>query len=131
MAASVNFAFLDGHDPRLPQLGGLAEGYFRNDPPTAIVKLHQFAELLSKLTAAHHALYVDEREKFEEILRRLDYDRIIPKEAAKIFHYLRKLGNSAVHENKGSHTEALTALKVPSNWQSGFIGLTASSPTSK
>ena len=36
------------------QLGALAERYFQGDPPTAIFKLRQFAELLSKLLAAHH-----------------------------------------------------------------------------
>ena len=40
----------------------LAERYFRDDPGTAIFKLRQFAELLSKTIAAHHALYLGERE---------------------------------------------------------------------
>lgn len=111
MAASPNFGFLGEHDARLAVLGGFAEQYFRDDPSTAIVKLRQFAELLAKLIAAHHATYRDERETFEETLRRLSYERIIPKEAADIFHALRKAGNSAVHEAKGDHTRALTALK--------------------
>ncbi len=63
------------------------------------------------MIAARHASYRDERETFEETLRRLSYDRIIPKEVADIFHALRKAGNAAVHEAKGGHAEALTALK--------------------
>jgi type I restriction enzyme, R subunit len=106
-----NFGFLERHDVRLATLGALAERYFLDDPPTAIVKLRQFAEFLAKLIAAHHALYIGERETFEETLRRLSYERIVPKEAADLFHVLRKFGNAAVHDAKGSHADALTSLK--------------------
>jgi type I restriction enzyme R subunit len=108
---SYNFSFLSAHDPRLAALGAQAERYFRDDPPTTIFKLRQLAELLAKLIAAHHAVYRDDREAFEETLRRLSYDRILPREAADVFHALRKAGNIAVHEAKGNHSEALTALK--------------------
>ncbi|MGF7153291.1 type I restriction-modification system endonuclease [Novosphingobium gossypii] len=115
---SLNFGFLEAHDKQLVTLGGLAERYFSSDPSTAIVKLRQFAELMAKMVAAHHAVYRDERETFEETLRRLSYDRLIPKEAADIFHALRKAGNSAVHEAKGNHSSALTALKFA--WSLGI-----------
>lgn len=108
---SANFGFLAAHDARLATLGGLAERYFRDDPSTAIVKLRQFAELLSKIIAARHAAYRDERESFEDVLRRLSYDRIIPREVADVFHAIRKAGNVAVHEAGGNHGGALTALK--------------------
>jgi type I restriction enzyme R subunit len=106
-----NFAFLTVHAPQLVQLGALAERYFRDDSGTAIFKLRQFAELLSRTIAAHHALYLGERETFEETLRRLSYERIIPKEVADVFHALRKAGNRAAHEAGGNHTDALSALK--------------------
>jgi type I restriction enzyme R subunit len=102
---------LAAHDPQLVQLGALAERYFRDDPGTTIFKLRQFAELLSKSIAARHALYLGDRETFEDTLRRLAFERIIPKEAADVFHALRKAGNRAAHEAKGSHTDALSALK--------------------
>ncbi|MBF0876830.1 type I restriction-modification system endonuclease [Gluconobacter cerevisiae] len=115
---SLNFGFLAPHNKQLVTLCGLAESYFPSDPSTAIVKLRQFAELMAKLVAAHHAVYRDERETFEETLRRLSYDRLIPKEAADIFHALRKAGNSAVHEATGDHSTALTALKFA--WSLGI-----------
>src|SRR6476646_764392 len=111
MLTSTNFAFLSSHDGHLVQLATLAERYFRDDPATAIFKLRQFAELLSKLIAARHAAYEGERQSFEENLRRLSYERIIPKEVADVFHALRKAGNSAAHEDKGNHSDALAALK--------------------
>src|SRR6266851_4374242 len=111
MLATGNFTFLSVHDAQLVQLGALAERYFRDDPATAIFKLRQFAELLSKTIAAHHALYLGERETFEETLRRLSYERIVPKEVADVFHAIRKAGNKAAHETTGNHTDALSALK--------------------
>lgn len=97
------------------QLGTQAERYFHDDPSTAIFKLRQFAELLSKTVAANHALYRGERETFEEILRRLSFERIVPKEIADVLHALRKVGNRAVHEGKGDHRDALSALRF--GWQ--------------
>ncbi len=60
----------------LVTLGGLAERYFRDDPPTSLMKLRQFAELLSNLVAAYHAMYLGERETFEDTLRRLGLEAI-------------------------------------------------------
>jgi type I restriction enzyme R subunit len=111
MLPASNFTFLKAQDTQLAQLGALAERYFRDDPATSVFKLRQFAELLSKTIAARHALYLDERETFEEMLRRLSYERIIPKEAADVFHALRKAGNRAAHETAGNHSDALLALK--------------------
>jgi type I restriction enzyme R subunit len=111
MPGTSNFGFLEGHDARLATFGAQAERYFRDDPPTAIVKLRQFAELLAKLVAAHHALYLGERETFDETLRRLSFELIVPKEAADVFHVLRKFGNAAVHDAKGGHADALASLK--------------------
>lgn len=112
MMRSLNFDFLDSHDERLVTLGGLAENYFPGDPSTTLVKLRQFAELMAKLIAARHAVYRDEREKFDDILRRMSSDCLIPREIANIFHTLRKAGNKAVHEAEGTHSTALTALKL-------------------
>jgi type I restriction enzyme, R subunit len=75
------------------------------------VKLRQFAELLCKTIAANHALYLGEREAFEETLRRLGYERILPKEVADVFHALGKAGNRAAHDATGTHSDALSALK--------------------
>ncbi len=111
MFSSENFRFLSVHDARLVELAALAERYFRDDPATAIFKLRQFAELLAKLIAARHATYEGERESFEWTLRRLSYEGIVPKEVADVFHALRKAGNSAAHEAKGTHSDALTSLK--------------------
>jgi hypothetical protein len=43
MQLTENFGFLGDHDPDLVKIGALAERYFRDDPPTALIKLRQFA----------------------------------------------------------------------------------------
>lgn len=112
MLATPNFGFLAKQDPKLVQLGAVAERYFQDDPPTSLIKLRQFAALLAKLVAAHHGLYEGERETFEEILLRLSRDRILPPRTAELFHRLRTLGNVAAHETDSTHAEALSALKL-------------------
>jgi hypothetical protein len=42
------FCFPAAHDSNLVTLGGQAERYFRDDPPTCLIKLRQLAELLTK-----------------------------------------------------------------------------------
>src|SRR6266404_1355174 len=112
---SGNFHFLSRHDGRLAAFGAAAERYLHDDPHTAIFKLRQFAELLCKTVAARHALYLGERETFEETLRRLSLERITPREVADVFHAIRKAGNRAVHDGMGTFAEALSALKFA--WQ--------------
>lgn len=70
MLPASNFGFLKAYDAQLAQLGALAERYFRDDPVTAVFKLRQFAELLSKTIAARHALYIGECETFEDASHR-------------------------------------------------------------
>jgi type I restriction enzyme R subunit len=112
MTLTVNFGFLSPHSGQLVQLAARAESYFGDDPGTCIFKLRQFAELLCKTIASNHALYQGERETFDEMLRRLSYERIIPKEAANLFHALRITGNLAAHGLEGDHSDALSALKL-------------------
>ncbi|TCT04639.1 DEAD/DEAH box helicase family protein [Aquabacter spiritensis] len=110
--ARSNFAFLERHGGHFVRLGALAERYFRDDPATALIKLRQFAELLAKTVAAKNAAYLDARERFDEMVRRLEAERILPRAAADVFHHIRRLGNAAAHENAGTHAQALAALKL-------------------
>lgn len=109
---SANFGFLAGHDARLTKLAALAERYFSDDPSTALIKLRQFAEVLSGLVAANAGLLGPPNESFVDQLRRLQYERVAPREASELFHQLRILGNRAAHEGAGTHAEALSALKI-------------------
>lgn len=115
MGGSSNFAFLAQHDDRLLRLATLAERYFSDDPPTAIVKLRSFAEFMAKEIAAQHALLPAGAPSFDEVLSVLRRRSILPQQVADIFHLLRRAGNAAVHEDAGSASEALQALKLARN----------------
>jgi type I restriction enzyme R subunit len=112
MRETPNFGFLVKLEPKLAQFGAQAERYFREDPPTSLTKLRQFAELLAKLIAARQSAYEGEQETFDATLRRLRLERILPREVGDVFHKLRIVGNAAVHEGAGTHAEALGALKL-------------------
>jgi type I restriction enzyme R subunit len=109
---SANFSFLAVHDAQLVRLGALAERYFKDDPNTSLLKLRQYGETLAQLVAAKVGLFRDAQEPQSDLLRRLAFDRVIPREVGDLFHHLRIVGNRATHENEGNHAQALTALKV-------------------
>ncbi len=107
-----NFAFLAAHSPQLTKLGQLAERYFSDDPPAALVKLRQFAEITAKTVAARHALLPTQTVSFDDVLRTLRARSILPREIADLFYHLKRAGNVAAHEDTGSAADVLTSLKI-------------------
>jgi len=109
---SGNFAFLTAHSPQLTKLGQLAERYFSDDPPAALVKLRQFAEITAKTVAARHALLPTQTASFDDVLRTLRARSVLPREIADLFYHLKRTGNVAAHEDTGSAADVLTSLKI-------------------
>ncbi|TXC70962.1 type I restriction-modification system endonuclease [Sphingomonas ginsenosidivorax] len=107
-----NFAFLAAHSPQLSKLGQLAERYFASDPPAALVKLRQFAEITAKSVAARHALLPGQAVSFDDVLRTLRARSIMPREISDLFYHVKRTGNVAVHEDAGSAGDVLTSLKI-------------------
>ncbi|BCH33274.1 type I restriction-modification system deoxyribonuclease [Mesorhizobium sp. L-8-10] len=106
-----NFQFLQGHSPQLAKLGRLAERYFSDDAPTALVKLRQFAEIVAKEVAARQALY-NARMTFDDVLQTLRSRSVLQREVAELFFHLKRAGNRAAHEDRGTPADALTGLKI-------------------
>ena len=115
-----NFEHLADADPQVARLGQLAEHFFHADPPSCIGKTRQLAELLAKECAARAGIGLDPRASFEDVLRRLRDHGLLPREVGELFHYLRRTGNLAIHENKGSVGDALTSLKIASQVAAWF-----------
>ena len=109
---SANFDFLGKHDAQLVRLGALAERYFKDDPNTSLIKLRQFGEVLAQLTAAKAGLLASPEEPQADLLRRLKFERVVPREVGELFHQLRIAGNRATHAQAGDHAEALSTLKI-------------------
>ncbi len=109
---SRNFDFLEAFEPDLARLGALAEWAFHQDAPTALGKMRQFAEHMAKSIAARNGLDLVARANFDDTLRALQQEGKLPRQAADVFHFLRRYGNAAVHENLGTPRQALTGLKL-------------------
>ena len=107
-----NFDFLDRSDRELANLGRLAESYFQDDPSTTLIKLRQFCERLTRRHAALVGVALQDEDTQSDLLRRLRYERAAPERVLDVLHHIRKLGNTAVHEGKGDHPEALACLKM-------------------
>jgi type I restriction enzyme R subunit len=109
---SVNFAFLKRHGEQLYRLAAMAEGYFRTDPNTTLIKLRQYAELLSKEVAARSGELPTPDATFADVLARLGRSGQTPRQIIELFHLLRVKGNDAVHGDLDDFGAALTGLKV-------------------
>jgi type I restriction enzyme R subunit len=112
MAVSSNFSFLAPKDERLARLGALAERYFFDDAPGALVKLRQLGEFIAKDVAARHGLLPTNAPSFDDALRALRARGLLPRQVAELFFHLKQIGNVAAHEDAGTQSEALHALKI-------------------
>ena len=110
---SANFSFLAAHDAQLVRLGALAERYFKDDPATCLIKLRQYGETLAQLVAAKSGLFRDAQEPQTDLLRRLKFERVIPREVGDLFHHLRIVGN------KSNPRERRQPRRGPDGAQSG------------
>ncbi len=125
---SANFEFLRPHGLQLVRLAAQAEHYFRTDPNTSLIKLRQFAELLAKEVAARTGSLRSPDESFADILGVLGRAGYASRQALDLFHYLRKLGNSAVHQGQDDFATALAGLKVARELGAWFVRAYCSEP---
>ena len=109
---SANFGFLARYDGGLGATAAQAERYFSDDPVTCLMKLRQFGELLAQQVAARAGVFADTDEGQAELLGRLKRETAYPRDVIDLFHDLRRVGNDAVHQNRGDHATALAGLKV-------------------
>lgn len=116
MQPSPNFGFLVSH-AQLVRLGTLAERSFRDDTNVTLIKLRQFGEAMAQTIASRLREYRDPRENQKDLLERLEDRGAIPRDAARLFHEIRIVGNKAVHDGYADQSTALNALKMA--WQLG------------
>jgi type I restriction enzyme R subunit len=114
---STNFVHLRSYDEQLFRLGSLAERYFPEDPNTALIKLRQLGERLAQQVASRFGVFSSAQETQLALIRRLEFDGLIEREVAALFHDLRSKGNDATHGLYGDHASALNNLKIA--WQLG------------
>ena len=109
---SQNFGFLAAHDVLLVRLASLAEVYCFSDPNTALLKLRQFAEVLTQRAAARIGIQTDASVAQFELLRELEGRGLLGRDVARLFHHIRKAGNEAAHGVSGTSGEAIHVLRI-------------------
>lgn len=112
--ASPNFGFLGTENPKMLRAIVKGERYVFSDPVSALIRIRQFAELLSIEVAAINGIYInkDNGDNFYSVCRELYNRRYLTREIYNIFTNIRKQGNHAVHEAEGTAREALHQLKM-------------------
>ena len=95
---SANFRFLKHHSPLMLQVAAQAERYVFEDPNVSLIKLRQLTELLAQDVAARTGIYTDAEENQLSLLNRLYERGILDGQVSRLFHSVRKAGNTAVHQ---------------------------------
>ena len=108
---SANFGFLERLDPSFVTLGVQAEQLFTINPAMCLVRLRLFGEKLARELAANAGVVYPEDSQLD-LLKKLQSGGLLAPEIAKHFHSLRKTGNQAAHEGRGSTGVALHQMKM-------------------
>lgn len=114
MPRSPNFSFLDRHDPLLLELAANAERFCFSDPAICLIRLRQLTEsmALQVVSALGDFQENSPQRDLSDAIRLLESKCAMGLDTAQVFHHLRRVGNRAVHENKGSRGDALHALRL-------------------
>ena len=89
-----------------------AASLFAADPTVTLFKLRQFAEVLAQRAAARVGLFLEGENRQQLLIDRLFERGAIGATQRTLLHDLRRVGNAAVHDGKGDHTEALHQLRM-------------------
>lgn len=111
MGSSPNFEFLRAHHPELASLGALAEQYAHPDPPAALGKLRVFIERAVDLVYEQGRLSRAFNANLNDLLNDATFRRIVPPVIQTKLHFVRRLGNDAVHEHRGQASDAIRGLR--------------------
>lgn len=106
-----NFTYLENAYPQLASIGKLAEQNVESDPSTTLGKLRLLTEKLSKLVATQEKVFNLENIVHAKLIETLYFDGVFPVEIRNLLHKVRKSGNKAVHDGKGTKAEAVFMLK--------------------
>jgi len=106
----TNFEFLKGTNDILYRLAYAAEKNLLDDPNTSLVKLRMFGEATAKHIAT--LLSIEIPEKQVDLVREIAKIPSVDSNIISVFHKLRTLGNSAVHEYYDDAKDAELALRM-------------------
>ncbi len=108
---SSNFEILRSKWPELASLAGFAEAYTHTDPASAIVKLRQFAEVLTKDIYRDLALPRPVQSGLVDLLNNDAFKAITPRVVIDKLHAIRIHGNKAAHGEPATPVNATWLLR--------------------
>jgi serine/threonine protein kinase/flagellar motor switch/type III secretory pathway protein FliN len=115
LAQQGRFDFLRELDPELFKSAAKAERYYHDDPPTAIIHLRRFGEILGRRILESTDLPTEDSEGFGGMIGRLEGADSIPSEVAGSLIELRKAGNLALDQGLGDAGDAEQLLDIAWN----------------
>jgi type I restriction enzyme, R subunit len=101
-----SFSFLHNEFPILFKIGQIAELNLHSDPITSLFKLRQFGEKLSELLFGEHQLDFPVDNSFNNRIKTLEFEDVLPRNICDFFFLLKDKGNIAVHQNRGTVEDA-------------------------
>ena len=109
---SHNFSFLVDYDSRLVMTAARAERALSfGDSVGALVHIRTFGEFLAKGAVTEFGGRLEERQDQVERLR-IIHRYIADERVMSMFHSIRKTGNDATHDARGTQNHALQHLKI-------------------
>lgn len=109
---SQNFEFLRPENEILANLGGLSEAVLFIDPGSALTRLRNFAEEVTKTIYKQEALPRLPQANFYELISGSVFKHCISPTLLNNIHYLRKQGNDTAHGAEGDLCNAHFALGI-------------------
>ncbi|PKN41271.1 MAG: restriction endonuclease subunit R [Deltaproteobacteria bacterium HGW-Deltaproteobacteria-18] len=108
---SQNFEMLRAKWSHLADLGAFAEQYLYDDPPSALVKLRNYAEQMVLWIYEVVALEMPESQNLYDLLKADVFTRLVDSAVQNKFHIIRKIGNAAAHGRPATVEEAKHVLR--------------------
>ncbi len=107
---SINFEFLRPQNEVLANLGGLAEAVLHIDPGSALTRLRNFAEELTKTIYKEERLPRLPQSSFYELIKNPVFKDCVSQSLIHQINFLRIQGNDTAHGGEGEIRDAQIAL---------------------
>lgn len=107
---SVNFNFIQKHNPQLHQLGRLAEDLLHIDPGASLIRLRAFGEEVAKSIYAELNLLPPYNANFSDLIHEPTFQQGVSNQVVMRLNYLRKEGNKPAHGEIGQLKTAVVAM---------------------
>lgn len=106
----TNFVYLEHEFPLLYNIGKTAEYYLHSDPVVCLIRLRQLGEKISECLFEEHQLAFPVPNTFHTRIKMLEEEHLLSTAVSDLFFLIKKKGNTAAHEGKGTFDDAKSCL---------------------